>query len=159
MMFGTVGEHNRMDSTVISDAVNLASRVESSTKDYGISMLITEDLLLSIKSQEKLKIRYIDKINVKGKNIPVKIYEVYNSEPDPIIQLKDKIKPLYEKGLELFYENNFSDCASILEDASQIFPDDKPLQILQEKNLKGLIKDANDDLDAKFALSLNLDNK
>jgi class 3 adenylate cyclase len=159
MMFGTVGEHNRMDSTVISDAVNLASRVESSTKDYGISMLITEDLLLSIKSQDKLKIRYIDKINVKGKNIPVKIYEVYNSEPDPIIQLKDKIKPLYEKGLELFYENNFSDCASILEDASQIFPDDKPLQILQEKNLKGLIKDANDDLDAKFALSLNLDNK
>ena len=159
MMFGTVGEHNRMDSTVISDAVNLASRVESSTKDYGISMLITEDLLLSIKSQDKLKIRYIDKINVKGKNIPVKIYEVYNSDPNPIIQLKDKIKPLYEKGLELFYENNFSDCASILEDASQIFPDDKPLQILQEKNLKGLIKDANDDLDAKFALSLNLDNK
>jgi class 3 adenylate cyclase len=159
MMFGTVGEHNRMDSTVISDAVNLASRVESSTKDYGISMLITEELLLSIKSQEKLKIRYIDKINVKGKNIPVKIYEIYNSDPDPIIQLKDKIKPLYEKGLELFYENNFSDCASLLEDASQIFPDDKPLQILQEKNLKGLIKDANDDLDAKFALSLNLDNK
>jgi len=159
MMFGTVGEHNRMDSTVISDAVNLASRVESSTKDYGISMLITEELLVSIKSQEKLKIRYIDKINVKGKNIPVKIYEIYNSDPDPIIQLKDKIKPLYEKGLELFYEKNFSDCASILEDASQIFPDDKPLQILQEKNLQGLIKDANADLDAKFALSLELDNK
>jgi hypothetical protein len=61
--------------------------------------------------------------------------------------------------LELFYEKNFSDCASILEDASQIFPDDKPLQILQEKNLQELIKDANADLDAKFALSLELDNK
>jgi class 3 adenylate cyclase len=42
LMLGTVGGQNRMDTTVISDAVNLASRVEGLTKTYGVALLITQ---------------------------------------------------------------------------------------------------------------------
>jgi hemerythrin len=42
MMLGTIGGRNRMQSTVISDAVNLASRVETMTKTYGVNLFITE---------------------------------------------------------------------------------------------------------------------
>ena len=45
LMLGTVGGQNRMDATVISDAVNLASRVESLTKNYGVALLITQQTL------------------------------------------------------------------------------------------------------------------
>ena len=47
LMLGTVGARDRMDGTVISDAVNLASRVENLTKTYGVPLIVTEDTRLA----------------------------------------------------------------------------------------------------------------
>jgi class 3 adenylate cyclase/type III secretory pathway component EscR len=157
MMFGTVGEQHRMDSTVISDAVNLASRIESTTKLYGVNLLISEDIYNSLTNKDQFKIRYIDKITVKGKNIPIKVYEVFNCDTSDIIELKEKIKPMYEKCLDLFDSQNFSDCATILEEAVTIYSEDIPIQKLQQKNLERLLKTANSEFDAEFAISLEMD--
>ncbi|HSF75168.1 MAG TPA: adenylate/guanylate cyclase domain-containing protein, partial [Microcoleus sp.] len=62
LMLGTVGGQNRMDGTVISDAVNLASRVESLTKNYGVSLLITQETYSRLENLSQYAIRTLDTV-------------------------------------------------------------------------------------------------
>jgi class 3 adenylate cyclase len=84
-MLGTVGEYERMDTTVISDAVNLAARIESLTKTYKTPILISEETFKGLIKNKNIKVRYIGIARVKGKSITTKLYEilvrhVYNDE-------------------------------------------------------------------------------
>lgn len=76
LMIGTIGERNRMDGTVISDTVNLASRVESLTKDYGVDLLISQFTCDELADPATYDIRPIDKVTVRGRTQPVTIFEV-----------------------------------------------------------------------------------
>ena len=75
LMLGTIGESERMDSTVISDAVNLASRLEGLTKEYDCGIIISEAALLLCK-ERGFAHREIDIVRVKGKAEPVRVFEV-----------------------------------------------------------------------------------
>ncbi|MEM7018537.1 MAG: adenylate/guanylate cyclase domain-containing protein, partial [Pseudomonadota bacterium] len=77
LMLGTVGGKNRMDGTVISDAVNLASRVEGLTKTYGTALLITEWTYQRLYDVSQYQTRVIDRVRVKGKTEPVTVYEIF----------------------------------------------------------------------------------
>ncbi|OQW90563.1 MAG: hypothetical protein BWK78_06705 [Thiotrichaceae bacterium IS1] len=68
LMLGTVGGPNRMEGTVISDAVNLAARVEDLTKLYRVPLLITEQTYLRLTDPSQYHIRVIDTVKVKGKS-------------------------------------------------------------------------------------------
>ncbi len=76
LMLGTVGEEQRMSATVISDAVNVAARVESLTKNYNVSILITKDTYDEIKNPAQYDLKVLDTILVKGKAQQITIYAV-----------------------------------------------------------------------------------
>ncbi|WP_372370053.1 adenylate/guanylate cyclase domain-containing protein [Candidatus Uabimicrobium sp. HlEnr_7] len=77
LMLGIIGESERMDCTVIADAVNTASRLEGLTKKYKTSIITSDETLESI--QDQIDHRFLDNVTVKGKKRPIAIYEVIST--------------------------------------------------------------------------------
>jgi len=79
LMLGTLGEAGRMEGSVISDAVNLAARLEGLTKLYRTPLLVSEATREKL-TPDGFRTRLIDKVAVKGKAEPVLIHEVLDAE-------------------------------------------------------------------------------
>ncbi|MEQ9484275.1 response regulator [Coleofasciculus sp. F4-SAH-05] len=120
LMLGTIGEQQRMESTVISDTVNLASRLEDLTKVYGASILISGYTLFCLADQSQYHYRFIGQVQVKGKKHLVPVFEVFDAEPDSIIQLKEQTKTSFEKGIVSFNQNKIDVAFSIFQEILEI---------------------------------------
>jgi len=77
-----------MESTVTGDTVNLAARLEGLTKFYRSKILISQSTHDFIQPESNIEFRELDLVQVKGKEEPVTIFEVCNSDPEPIREQK-----------------------------------------------------------------------
>jgi adenylate cyclase len=137
LMLGTVGGQSRMDSTVISDAVNLASRVETLTKEYGVSMLITQNTFIEL--NDIYDLRLIDRVTVKGKSQMVTVYEVFAADPPELRQKKLETKTLFEEALVLYNSDRCVEATRFFSGCLQINPTDNVAQIYMQRCLKRVL--------------------
>jgi adenylate cyclase len=129
LMLGTVGGRNRMDGTVISDAVNLASRLESLTKNYGVSLLISRQTFLRLHDPSEYNIRFIEKVKVKGKSEAVAVFEVFDGDEPKIREAKLATKTIFEEGLLLYHQQSMREAAQRFEEVLSNNPRDTVAQI------------------------------
>src|SRR5208282_4561562 len=87
---GNIGSDKRMEYTVIGDAVNLASRLETNTKDLAVNVLISEDTYELTK--HVIEARAVKEITVKGRKQPVMTYEVLGLKGEPLLDQSDSAK-------------------------------------------------------------------
>ncbi|MBD1920429.1 response regulator [Microcoleus sp. FACHB-831] len=125
LMLGTVGESERMDTTVIADAVNLASRLEGLTKLYGAGILISDRTLSRLENLDKYTYRFLDRVRVKGKNQPISIYEVYDEELDLSNQLKTQMQPKFEEAALAYSNQKFAIAQEIFQEIIDKNPQDR----------------------------------
>lgn len=129
MMLGTLGEHDRMDSTVISDAVNLAARLEGLTKFYHVSLLISEYTFQQLKDPDQYSIRFLDRVKVKGKTEAVAVYEVYDPDDAQTRSEKQKTAKIFEKACQCYQEKDLTQAKSLFEECLRQNPEDKTTQV------------------------------
>jgi len=101
---GNIGSSKRMELTSIGDGVNLASRLESASKQYGTDLIISDNTYKEYK--DRLYVRELDFITVKGKSEPVIVYELVgiregcSSIGKPLTEKQQQIIENYNQGRE-----------------------------------------------------------
>jgi class 3 adenylate cyclase len=112
LMLGTVGDDDRMESTVISHVVNVASRIERMTKRYGVALLISDNTWEGLTDPERYCIRRIDRVAAKGQTEPMTVYEVFDADEPELREAKRATAGQFEEGIKLYYEQDFQEAAA-----------------------------------------------
>lgn len=128
---GNIGHQRRMEFTVIGDDVNLASRLEGTSKLYGCDIAIGGNTYQAC--ADRILVRELDIVRVKGKIQPVTIYELIGKRNDRISATKQQIMELYEQGRELYLRRQFAPALQKFEAVLAIDNQDKPAQLHQQR--------------------------
>jgi adenylate cyclase len=112
MMVGNMGSDQRFDYTVMGDAVNLGSRLEGANKAYQTHILLSDS------THERVKNEFIcmelDSVRVKGKTLPVNIFELIGRPQDVSAEQREAIK-FFLKGLHLYKKQRWDEAISAFE--------------------------------------------
>ena len=133
LMLGTLGDSTRMESTVISDAVNLSSRLQGLTKIYKAPLLISEFTYQDLPDPSLFSSRFIDRLNVKGKVEPVTILEILDAETQSEQQKKLATSEIYTEGWKFYQQKDYRSALKLFKKCLKQNPGDNAPRLYVEK--------------------------
>ena len=143
LILGTIGHKDRLETTVISDAVNTAARIEGLTKFYGISIIGTESAIAQLSRPENFPHRFIDRVKVKGKAKTVEVFEFLSKKDEVKLTYLDE----YQKAVVHYKQKEYLKALDIFKKLQSLHPEDAALQFFTERIRNLLEGDEGDAID------------
>ena len=134
MVAGNMGTANKMNYTIMGNAVNLAARLEGVNKQYGTWILASEGAMLeaSAQSRETLLYRRLDRVRVVGINEPVRLCELLDMAQTANEQDKKLVK-IFNEALANFENRKWKEATEGFNEALLIKPNDTPSVIYLDR--------------------------
>ncbi len=107
LIMGIIGDQDRTDAATISDTVNTASRMESLTKELKADILLSQQSVEALQHPQDFGLRYLGRVLVKGKKVPVGVYECFDADTEEIRNLKRQGLSEFDHALKLYQERSF----------------------------------------------------
>ncbi|MGC4114201.1 MAG: adenylate/guanylate cyclase domain-containing protein [Myxococcales bacterium] len=127
---GNMGSRHKFNYTVMGDTVNLASRLEGANKPYGTVLMISESTHAQVR--DVVDVRELDLLAVKGKQRPVRVFEVLDEKGRSEAQVLEAAER-FERGLALYRQQAFLQASELFEQVLAVRADDGPSRTYLER--------------------------
>ena len=145
LIMGITGDIERMDATTISDTVNTAARIESLSKHYGTSILLTEDCRRKLTKPDEFDFRYLGLVQVKGKQKPLKILECINGDRSDLYQHKLDTLSFFNRGMKQYFAREFAMAAVTFQQILKKHEGDTSARLLLNRSAHLITKELGED--------------
>jgi len=137
LTIGIIGYGERTDTGVVGDAVNTAARMEELTKRYDARIICAESVRRDL--GDEFRTRFLDRVQVRGKQEPVGIYEVFDADDPWRLQAKLQTLEVFETGQQHFAAGLFADAIKCFSEVLKVLPDDRSTQLRLERAARQLV--------------------
>ncbi|MGC9312155.1 MAG: adenylate/guanylate cyclase domain-containing protein, partial [Sediminispirochaetaceae bacterium] len=151
MVVGNMGTAQKMDYTIMGNAVNLASRLEGVNKQYGTWILASETTYLE--GGKDFAARRLDRVRVVGIHEPVRLYELVDEKRDVSSVMKEAIE-IFDEGLKLFEEWKWKEARDYFKQVLDMIPEDGPAEFYLKRCNKFIKKAPPKTWDGVYNLTL-----